>query len=108
MNFGGRVMSYLEKKKYSERQLFESISKGADVVTSVQLRAWCEVVVGAKREEIQAALDRADCPRPTSRQALNAEEFPSLFHVFFEAHDGSTLQSNEEGTELMDVDRGTL
>jgi len=108
MSFGGRVMAYLEKKNQSENNLFDSISKGADVVTAVQLRAWCEVVVGAKREEIQAALERADCPRPTSRQALNQEEFPTLFRVFFEAHDGATLQGNEDGTEIMDVDRGTL
>jgi len=108
MAFGGRVMAYLEKKGISEDRLFESISKGADVVTAVQLRAWCEVVVGAKREEIAAALERADCPRPLTRQALNSEEFPALFHVFFEAHEDATLQANEDGTELMDVDRGTL
>ena len=37
------MIAFMATNKKTERELFEILSKGANVVTAVQVRAWCEV-----------------------------------------------------------------
>jgi len=108
VSFAGRIMAYLGKHNKTEQNLFETISKGADHVTAVQVRAWGEVVVNAKKEEVSAALDRADCPRPKARQQLTAEEFPTLYSVYFEALEGATLYQADKEAEPVPMQIGAI
>jgi len=106
MNLAGKMIAFMATNKKTERELFEILSKGANVVTAVQVRAWCEVVLEANKEEVTTAIEHADFPRPMTKQTLTLEEFAILFRVYFQACQGATLISPKGDT--IEVPVGTL
>lgn len=118
MHFAGRVMAYMQENDLTEKQIFETLSKGGSIVTVVQITAWGTMELQAKKEEVACAIERADCLRPATKNALSLEEFPLLFRVYFEACEGATLIANikaddddddeEEEQSVIEVPEGTL
>lgn len=108
LRFSGKCMDYLERMGKTPEDVWLELAKGSDMVTTAQIRGWCEVVVHATKEEVSCAMEHADCPRPTVKNSLSMEEFPQLFALWFEACDGAMLIEGDGSDNMCEVPTGTL